>query len=204
MSRLARMTLLSGILAATFAAPTASFAQATITFTPGCATGGFVDRGPTYIEAGFTLTSPDLASWCADAPHYGGPAAFLNYGGTSGQLTKVGGGTFTANSIDLAHVYNGSFGTQSFTFTGNLFGGGAVFETFTIAAQSGTPSFQTFNFAPTFTNLTSLDLATQDPSYYQFTNVKLDAVTATPEPASLVLMATGLFGVAAVRRKRRS
>lgn len=205
MSRFARFTLLSGTIASLIAAPNAAFAQATMTFTPGCATGTSIFRAYSYSEAGFNVASTGgLASWCADAPHYGGDAIFMDAPGTSGQLTKIGEGTFTANSIDLAHVYFGSFGTQSFTFTGNLFGGGSVSETFTIAAQAGTPAFTTFAFDPTFTNLTSLDLAQQDANYYQFTNVQLDAITATPEPASFALLATGLIGVAAVRRKRRS
>ena len=159
--------------------------------------------GPSYTEAGFNITSTDLATWCTGAAHYAGPNMFMNIPGTTGSLTKVGGSTFSINSIDLAHVYAGSYGAQSFTFTGNVFGGGQVFDTFTIAAQNGTPVFQTFAFSSGFTNLTSVDLAQQNSNYYQFSNIKLDAVTATPEPASMMLVATGLLGVFGVARRKQ-
>lgn len=185
-------------------APAVASAQATMTFVPAtCPGNGGISVGPSYTEAGFNITSADLATWCTSATHYAGPNMFLDSPGTTGSLTKVGGSTFSINSIDLAHVYSGSYGAQSYTFTGNVFGGGQVFDTFTIAAQNGTPVFQTFNFSAGFTNLTSVDLASQDPNYYQYSNIKLDAVTATPEPASMMLVATGLLGVFGVARRKQ-
>jgi hypothetical protein len=56
-------------------------------------------------------------------------------GGTNALLTQNGGGPFSIQSIDLAHLESGTFGPQSFTFTGNVFGGGTVSQTFTIGAQ---------------------------------------------------------------------
>lgn len=191
------------VLAFAFA-PAVASAQATMTFAPvACSGNQGISVGPTYTEAGFNITAPDLATWCTGAAHYAGSNLFMNFANTTGVLTKVGGSTFSINSIDLAHVYAGSYGAQSYTFTGNVFGGGQVFDTFTIAAQSGTPVFQTFNFSAGFTNLTSVDLASQDPNYYQYSNIKLDAVTATPEPASMMLVATGLLGVFGVARRKQ-
>jgi hypothetical protein len=176
-----------------------------MTFTStGCATGGTVDAGSSYSEAGFNLSSTDLVGWCADLSHYPGSAAlFINNPGEIATLTKTGGGTFAFTSIDLAHVYSSAMPSQLFTFTGHVFGGGDVTQTFTIAAQGNvSPTFSTYFLDGSFTNLTSVDFATQEPNYYQFDNVTMNAEVA-PEPASLILLGSGLAGVFAVVRRRR-
>ena len=203
-------TLLIGL-----GAPAALSAQSIMTFLPvACATGGSYSAGDTYSESGFTISSGvtgGLAGWCADADTYSsqagyaGPGMALAYQGINATLTKNGGGPFSINGIELAHLYSGEYGAQSFTFTGNLYGGGTVSQTFTIGPETAHPLFSPYFFDASFTNLASVVFATQDYAYYQFTNVALDGyqLGTVPEPGSIVLLGSGLVGLGGIVRRRR-
>lgn len=198
------------VVSMALAAPGAVGGQAVMTFVPiACTTGQYSLPGSSYTEAGFTLTAPlpGFGTWCADAVNYAGPGMWIRADqgeGNIAALTKNAGGTFSINAIELAHQQPAS-DAQSFTFTGNLLGGGTVTQTFTIGAQAGGPTFTPFLFDATWTNLVSVDFAPQVYSFYQFTNIVLDAPVSTiPEPASMILLGTGLVGVfVAVRRRRK-
>jgi hypothetical protein len=192
------------------AGATAAIAQpAVMTFAPvACTTGNANFVASPYTEAGFTLTDNayGFATWCSDLTgYYAGPALFDDLQGGVPVLTKNGGGTFSIDAIELSHLYGYSQGAQSFTFTGNYFGGGTVSQTFTIPDQAGPTVFIPFVFDANWTNLVSVDFASQDSPYYQFTNVLLDSSgTTVPEPASMALLATGLVGVFGAARRRRN
>lgn len=172
-----------------------------------CATGQYNSVGPAYTESGFTLFTPDgFIAWCADADGYAGTGMWIgvNTPDRTALLTRNNGGTFSITGIDLAHLYSGTWGPQSFTFVGNLYDGGTVSQTFTIGQEFGKAVFSPYAFDANWTNLISVGFAAQDYPYYQFTNILLEA-TAVPEPASITLLATGLVGVfGAARRLNKS
>jgi hypothetical protein len=196
-------TLFIGLLAT--AVPATGFAQ-TVTFAPlACTTGGWVNLGPSYSENGVTLTTQTgFATWCADNPDYAGNNLLIGWEGNNATLalSGMGGGTFALSSIDLAHAYSGQFAAEAVNFVGHTLGGGTVSQLFMLAAQDGPTSFATYMFGADFTDLTSVEFGAQVRPFYQFANIQLNAVTATPEPASMLLLATGLVGVFGFARRK--
>jgi len=170
-----------------------------------CSGSGSVGNAGSFVEDGYSLsfTGSGWAAWCSAAGGYAGsPAIFENSPGGTISLTQVGGGAFSIFSIDLATVYlGGSAGSAA--FTGYINGGGTVQTTFNYLAAAGNPVFNTFYFGAGWDNLLSVEW-TQDDPYHQFDNVALGAPSeVVPEPATMTLLATGLAGMAAARRKKR-
>ena len=160
--------------------------------------GGFIDSGAAYTENGFQLSGGDLVTaqqnnveW-----YFGSASMFQNVPNGTTTLTAIGGGPFSLNSIDLAPVSTVYPSGASVTFTGNIHGGGTITETF-IAPTTYT--FATYDFTG-FANLDSVTW-TQAFPYTQADNLVVDAV---PEPASLMLVGTGVLTFVARRRRRKS
>ena len=116
-------------------------------------------------------------------------------------LTKVGGGAFDFNSVDLTDIFNNYDGQLGgdvlFTFFDGL---NTTSQTVTIDAN---PGFQTFTFNRT--GLLSVSFVATTTNEVQTDNFVLDASgpAAVPEPATWALMLSG-FGLAgsALRRRR--
>jgi hypothetical protein len=162
-----------------------------------------------YQSQGFSLssTSGGFAAY--------GPNSGFNYAGATGLaafapadigLTRIGGGTFSLLSIDLAR--NFAFDDPpTVTFTGTLAGGGTISQMFTVTTPVGTQAFQTFTFTG-FTDLVSVTW--NQPGFppppgqglHQFTDVTI-SVASVPEPSTLVLGMIGTVGSFCVVRRRR-
>ena len=121
--------------------------------------------------------------------------------------------TFGLASIDFAHVYSDLYARGQFTIAQTsfqIFGSNSAGATFfqnvllDVAPPDAngirTPMLQTVFLDSRFSNVNNVwfNQATGSGRAFQFTNV-----TPTPEPASMMLMATGLFGVAGVAARRR-
>lgn len=138
----------------------------------------------TYTEDGFTLVSESNSSESAFASPqsdntdaYEGSAALVNNednGVTA--LTKDDGGTFNAESIDLAELWTFGEGSRDVPFTGTRADGSTVSQTFT---TDGIRGFQTFTFEG-FTDLVSLSWIQLYP-YHEFDNISLTVGTADPQ-----------------------
>lgn len=152
----------------------------------------------TYTEQGFLLNSNGSfgSAQQQNTGWYAGSASLFNNGGeATTTLTKVGGGTFALNEISLARVSTSWGPGATVSFTGNVNGGGTVFQSFVVGSAL---AFSNFSFTG-FNNLNSVSWIQAAP-YHQFDNIVLDNGTV-PEPASLALFGLALAGFAVARRK---
>jgi hypothetical protein len=159
------------------------------------------DAGMSYTEDGFLLTDMGefpFIVYGTGSGFFSGSTALLNDNSLDGVtvLTRFGGGTFALNSISLAELFafDNSDYAYEVIFTGLLVDGTSVEQAFTIDNLTGV---QDFNFNSSFTNLASASW-TQVPYYYQFDNIN---VTPVPEPCSMLLIGTGLIGLAGFKKR---
>jgi hypothetical protein len=131
-------------------------------------------------------------------------------------MTKVGGGLFALNAFDGAEVYlDGAPGLSTHDpalyihVVGNLSDGSTLATDFMLDGlkdgPGGIADFQTFLFSSSWNDLVSVIWSGQSaagaPGTMSFDNV---VVTSVPEPFTLSLFGTGLAGVIAMRRGKKS
>jgi hypothetical protein len=163
------------------------------------------EHGATYAESGFLFTNtatvessgfdPSFATAGAqlDGMYTGSTALFNDNWEGQTILTRVGGGTFNLNSIDLAELYPADV-QFDVAFTGLLANGSTVSKTFTLDGALGA---QSFSFGSDFSNLASVSWS-QSADFHQFDNVN---ATPTPIPAAAWLLGSGIMGLAGIRRR---
>jgi hypothetical protein len=160
----------------------------------------------TYAESGFTV-SPTLGSWF-QGQAFGNPVPSIFSGplfgspATDAITVTEGGGRFTFSALDLA----ANNGNVNFTFTGTLLGA-PVFNV------TGTQLTNTATFATELSGV-SADLIDQlvVTTNIQGTSTNIDNIVttpvtvATPEPATLGILGTGLglMGLFRYRRRQRA
>lgn len=179
----------------------------TITFNPLELPGvGGTPANP-YTELGFTFSSKGISTdpfalasaQQGNTNRYAGSAGLaLSFHLDSFRLTHGGTG-FSLNSIDLSRRDLLETGTVTVIFTGHFVGGGTTVEAFTFS-QFG---FQTFTFNPSFTNLDFVDFGSDSfiTPLFQIDNVVVNA--PIPEPATMLLLGTGLASVVGAMGRRR-
>lgn len=152
-----------------------------------------------HVEDGFQLTSGTLygLGFGSDPFLYSGSnSGVIGLAGDSVVLTKVGGGIFSFNSIDVSELYNQAGSPTNVTFVGQLSGGGTAEYSFDLDKIFG---METVGFGGLFSSVTSVSWM-QTFNYHQFDNLVMNATV--PEPHSLALF--GLAIVAFVASKRRT
>jgi len=122
-------------------------------------------------------------------------------------LSRVGGSGFSLSQFDFAG-FPRNFETR-FTVVGSFVGGGTIMTSFTpdgiVDGIGGAVDFQTFLLGPGWVNLASVTwnhtgLGT-NAGLFALDNIHVDDVEPIPEPASVLLLASGLLGLA--RRRQR-
>jgi len=194
-----RWTIRFGLASALLLFVAAGQAQAeVITFENFAPPGSLVNINPAfpYREAGFQLTPTNGNSAVFDAAAAvdmpGNATDFFGFAeGNVITLTNVAGVPFNLSSLLLGPSTIAS-GPVTMTLVGNLAGGGSLTRTFSLLTTATPVTLSDF------INLTSVVFRTTDDAGIDNINV-----TPVPEPTTMLLLGTGLAGVAAQVRKRR-
>lgn len=179
----------------------------TVTFGGIGGANGSAFTGP-YSEAGYTVSVLG-GQFCA-GQIFGNPVASL-FTGTGGggacnqnagtlSVTRTGGGLFNFLSADIA-ANNGS---APFNFTG-IVGGGTTYVVVGSQAAQNPFGFTTVaNPASGFAVDELRITLTANGTSANIDNLVFASVVGVPEPGSMLLFASGFFGLVGVRRRRET
>jgi hypothetical protein len=168
-------------------------------------------NGNPYQEDGFQISNSKnnhdgLVFWGNDIGNWwsqhnadpGGNTLSHNYGGSTMTLTKIGGGLFDFNSIDLADIYNN--GVEEDVQFNFLFGDSSTLQT--TVTLDNLVGLQTFTFNQFGLSQVSWTPLTTPGPFLQLDNIVVDAsVSQVPVPAAVWLFGSGLAGLLGFNRK---
>jgi len=160
-----------------------------------------ISGGFSFVNNGAGFANSALGVWGSNGSETmdpGAAAVFHNYSNSITTVTKVGGGIFDLNSIDLADVYNNGFGGDVLlTFTDGM---GTTSQNVTLDNLVGG---QTFALNRNGLTAFTMQGVTTQGGWLQFDNVVVNGQGAVPEPSAWALMILG-FGVVGPGMRRRS
>lgn len=150
----------------------------------------------TYSEYGYNVTAISGTWYAGGGFGNPGPSAIATRPGGTLAFTSGTGGTFNFDSADLATAVTGA--SVTYDFVGYL-GGTQIFS------QTGTDTTEWFaTFASLYSNvwIDTLDITLSSTTSGAFNVDNVVLTAAAPEPSGILLLGTGLMGVAGLLRRR--
>ena len=149
-----------------------------------------------YQGLTFTSNSPFMGLW-GDSPNGNGtPALIAGYGSSTNgvTITPTGGGAFDLDNFDMSISWYDGSSSLLVNVLATLFGGGTESEQITLGQ-----GIQQYDL--NLDNVTSVSVSGDPNGYWLMDNVNSNA-GVTPEPGSLLLLGTGIAGLAAAIRRK--
>jgi len=206
--------LLVGLAAVSASATTINFASLQGNSADGSLPGALM-AGNSFTQQGFAIASVGgpFDVWQFGNAKFPGtsPAAtslFEFYAGSETLITYNGSQPFTLDSVDFAPLLSGGSGPFSIIVAGDFGDGSSITQT--VWVNTSPNKLQTFKFtgfinvlAVNFLQGTTAGYFTGQETAYQFNNIVVTSTTsAIPEPRTLLMLGSGVLGLAGVARRK--